>query len=204
MQITTGIRSILTYPAVYDLFQTLMGADRIRRELVAEHIRPVEGMRLLDIGCGTARILNYLPPTLTYHGFDLSQEYIDEAVARYPGRGTFRCAMVEEATLQGEPSFDLVLAVGVLHHLDDEALLQLLGLAKTAMKEGGRLVTIDPCFDQAQNPIARFLVSKDRGQNVRSAGQYRDLAFKLFGQVAGEVKHRTWIPYTHWIMECTQ
>lgn len=203
MQITTGIRSILGHPAVYDLFQTLMGADRIRRELVSEHIRPVEGMRLLDIGCGTARILDYLPP-LTYHGFDLSQEYIDEALARYPGRGTFRCAMVEEATLQGEPSYDLVLAVGVLHHLDDESALQLMRLAKAALKEGGRLVTIDPCFDHAQNPIARFLVSRDRGQNVRSGGQYRELAFNAFSQVAGVVKHRAWIPYTHWIMECTK
>lgn len=203
MQVTTGLRSILGHPSVYDLFQTMMGSDRIRRELVTEHIRPVEGMRLLDIGCGTARILDYLPP-LTYHGFDLSQEYIDEASVRYLGRGTFRCSMVEEAMLQGEPSFDLVLAIGVLHHLDDEAVLKLLNLAKSALKEGGRLVTIDPCFDKDQNPIARFLVSKDRGQNVRYGGQYRELAFNVFDQVAGEVKHRSWIPYTHWIMEGTR
>jgi cyclopropane fatty-acyl-phospholipid synthase-like methyltransferase len=201
MQMTTGIRSILARPAIYDFFQNLMGADRVRRELVMQHIRPVEGMRLLDIGCGTARILDYLP-TLTYHGFDLSQEYIDEALARYPERGTFRCAMVEEATLQNEPSYDLVLAVGVLHHLDDEAVLKLFGLAKSALKDGGRLVTIDPCFDKDQNSIARFLVSKDRGQNVHSAQQYRELGCNVFEQVTGEVKHRSWIPYTHWVMEC--
>lgn len=203
MQITTGIRSILGRPVVYDLFQTLMGADRIRRELVADHIRSTDGMRLLDIGCGTARILDYLP-NVTYHGFDLSQEYINEAVARYSERGTFRCAMVEEATLQDEPPFDVVLAVGVLHHLDDESALQLFNLAKTVLKQGGRLVTIDPCFDHKQNFISRFLVSRDRGQNVRSGGQYRELASNAFDHVTGVVKHRTWVPYTHWIMECTK
>lgn len=201
MQVTTGIRSILSHPVVYDLFQTLMGADRIRHELVSEHIRPLEGMRLLDIGCGTARILDYLP-ALSYHGFDLSQEYIDEAEARYGDRGVFRCALVEEATLQGEPPFDLVLAVGVLHHLDDESALKLMRLAKTALRKGGRLVTIDPCFDHAQNPVARFFVSQDRGQNVRSGEQYRELACNAFSQVEGGVKHRAWVPYTHWIMEC--
>lgn len=203
MQITAGIRSILGRPVVYDLFQAMMGADRARRELVMQYIRPVVGMRLLDIGCGTARILDYLPP-LTYHGFDLSQEYIDEAMMRYSERGVFRCAMVEGATLQDEPSYDLVLAIGVLHHLDDEAAVQLLGLAKSALKDSGRLVTIDPCLDNNQNPIARFFVSKDRGQNVRSAAQYRELGGNVFEQVTGEVKHRTWIPYTHWIMECAK
>jgi 2-polyprenyl-3-methyl-5-hydroxy-6-metoxy-1,4-benzoquinol methylase len=103
---------------------------------------------------------------MNYHELDQSQEYIDEAIARYPQRGTFRYAMAEEATLQGEPSYDLVLAAGVLHHLDDKEVLKLLGMAKSALKYGGRLVTIDPCFDKEKNPIARLLVSKDRGHNV--------------------------------------
>jgi len=203
MQVTTGVRAILNHAAVYDIFQNLMGADRIRRELVLDHIRPTHGMRLLDIGCGTARILDYLP-SLSYYGFDLSREYIDGAVARYAKRGVFRCALVEEATLQGEPPFDLVLAVGVLHHLDDKSTHQLMDLAKFALKDGGRLVTIDPCYDNEQNPIARFLVSQDRGQNVRSGGHYRELALKAFSQVKGVVRHRALMPYTHWIMECTK
>lgn len=144
-QITSGLRTILSHPAVYDLFQNLMGADRIRRELVSEHIRPTEGMRLLDIGCGTARILDYLP-VLDYYGFDLSRDYIDEAESRYADRGVFRCALVEEATLHGEPPFDLVLAVGVLHHLDDQSALQLMLLAKSALKEGGAVGNDRPVF----------------------------------------------------------
>jgi len=203
MQITTGFRSILSHPIIYDTFQNLMGASRGRRELVADFIHPTEGMRILDIGCGTARILDYLPD-LTYHGFDASQKYIDEAISRYAKRGTFKCAMVEEALLQGELPFDLVLAVGVLHHLDDESAVKLLRLANSALREGGRLVTVDPCFDLQQNPIARFLVSRDRGQNVRHDAQYRELAFKVFNKVDSFVRHRSWIPYTHCIMECTK
>lgn len=202
-QITSGLRAILSSPAIYDAFQNIMGADRIRRELVANYIRPAVGMRILDIGCGTARILDYLPD-VDYHGFDLSQRYIDEAQRRCGDRGHFRCALVEQATLDDMPPFDIVLAVGVLHHLDDNSALSLLNLAKCALRPGGRLVTIDPCYDLAQNPVARFLVSRDRGQNVRSGGAYRELAYNVFAHVQGEVRHRAWIPYTHWVMECTK
>ena len=182
------------HPVGYDLFQTMMGA---------EHIRPTAGIRLLDIGCGTARTLDYLP-SLVYHGFDLSRDYINEAKARYADRGVFSCALVEEATLKEDPPFDLVLAVGVLHHLDDESALQLMRLAKTALKEGGRVVTIGPCFQHAQKSIARFLVSQNRGQNARSGEKYRELASNTFDQFEGVVKHRAWIPCAHWIMGCTK
>jgi SAM-dependent methyltransferase len=203
MQITTSFRSILNYPVIYDLFQNLMGASRVRRELVSDFIHPTEGMRILDIGCGTARILDFLPK-VNYFGFDASQQYIDDAISRYGERGTFKCDTVEEALLRGEQSFDLVLAVGVLHHLDDESAVKLLRLGNSALTQGGRVVTVDPCFDLHQNPIAHFLISRDRGQNVRHHAQYSELAFKAFKKVDSFVRHRAWIPYTHCIMECTK
>lgn len=203
-QITSGIRAMLSNPVIYDGFQNFMGADRRRKEFANDHIRPIQGMRLLDIGCGTARILDYLPKSIVYYGFDLSQEYINEALDRYSDRGNFRCALVEEESLEGEAPFDLVLAIGVLHHLDDERAKKLMQIAKSALKAGGRLLTIDPCFDEGEGCIARFLVGLDRGQNVRTGKQYRGLALNIFDDVYGSVKYRKWIPYTHWIMECTK
>lgn len=202
VQITSGIRSVLNKPIVYDALQALLGANRGRHDLVSHHIRPTSGMRLLDIGCGTARILDHLPNSIVYYGFDSSQDYINEAKNRYGKRGIFSCSMVEKSTLSDVSSFDLVLAVGVLHHLDDAAALNLFNLAKSALRDAGRLVTIDPCFDKNQNPIARFLVSRDRGQNIRSGDQYHQLAGSAFDTIEGLVKHRAWIPYTHWVMEC--
>lgn len=202
-QVTTGLRSILSSPAIYDALQSLMGSKEGTREFIREWVRPEAGLRFLDIGCGTARILDYLPD-VEYFGFDLSQRYIDHAKLRYGDRGHFHCARVEEATLRDLPRFDIVFASGVIHHLDDGDALGLFRLADASLKEGGRLVSIDPCFDPGQNPIARFLISKDRGQNVRTADQYRQLAQSVFTNISGAIRHQAWIPYTHWIMECTK
>lgn len=203
-QITDGIRSILSSPFVYDTFQDLMGARKGRAELSKLFIRPFSNMKILDIGCGTARILDFLPHTVEYHGFDLSQEYINQAISNYAKRGVFKCKLVEESTFQSSQDFDLVLAVGVLHHLDDKSSLRLFQLANSVLKVGGRLVTLDPCFEDSQNPIARFLVSRDRGQNIRTGDQYSKLSSQVFKKIDGSVKHRKWIPYTHWVMECTK
>jgi hypothetical protein len=56
-----------------------------------------------------------------------------------------------------------------------------------------------------QSRAARFLISKDRGQNVRSGEGYRDLALSRFDRV--ELIRRDDmlnIPYTHAILECTK
>jgi 2-polyprenyl-3-methyl-5-hydroxy-6-metoxy-1,4-benzoquinol methylase len=202
-QITTGIRSVLSSPKVYDTFQDLMGAKKVRRELVSKHIRPERGFRVLDIGCGTARILDYLPE-VDYHGFDLSQSYINEAVKRYGSRGKFNCALLEQAAVNDLGQFDVVIATGLLHHLNDEQSLKLMQLAWSALKPGGRLVTNDPCFTEKQNIISHYLVSRDRGQNVRKLSEYPLLAKSIFASTTADVRHWAFIPYTRCTMECTK
>jgi SAM-dependent methyltransferase len=201
-QITTGIRSLLNSPSLYDFVQDILGARRGRLEFVNGHVRPSPGDRILDLGCGTARILDYLPKG-AYQGFDESQIYIDAAQRHYGNRGTFTCALVGQTIIDQLQPFDLVLAMGLIHHLDEEQAHSLMKLAKSALRKGGRLVTIDPCFTTGQGAVARFLVGRDRGQNIRTAEQYRLIAEDSFKNVELTVKHRNWLPYTHCIMECT-
>jgi 2-polyprenyl-3-methyl-5-hydroxy-6-metoxy-1,4-benzoquinol methylase len=201
-QVTTGIRAVLSYPWVYNALQRVMGAKKGRIRNVREHVRPFPGMRILDLGCGTAEILNALPDYVCYVGYDMSSQYIAAAREKFGGRGTFHCRLLEEAEVTTLEPFDLVLGTGVLHHLDDDTARRFMVLAAAALKPGGRIYTVDPCFAPGQNPIARFLISRDRGQHVRDAQAYRALAPSLAANVKGTLVHRAWIPYTHWHMEC--
>ncbi|RKZ72106.1 MAG: hypothetical protein DRQ57_17815, partial [Gammaproteobacteria bacterium] len=49
-----------------------------------------------------------------------------------------------------------------MHHLDDAETLQLFKIAHAALKNGGRLITMDGVFMEKQSPIARWIISKDR------------------------------------------
>ncbi|ODU13895.1 MAG: hypothetical protein ABS91_00730 [Thiobacillus sp. SCN 64-35] len=200
-QVTSGLYAVLSSPYVYTSFQYLMGARSGWRRFVGEYVRPFPGAVLLDIGCGPADILDYLPD-VDYWGFDISQAYIDRATRKFGNRGHFVCKLLTEADLDRLPKFDVVTASGVLHHMDDGVARQFLSLARRALKPGGRLVTVDPCLVEGQNPIARFLIERDRGQNVRTEAGYASLARSEFPDVRLEIRHKTWIPYTHGYMEC--
>lgn len=201
-QITTGLRSVLSSPAVYETFQNVMGARRSRAMLARDYIRAHDGMHILDIGCGTGEILNFLPENIVYHGYDISDIYIAHAKRFFGKRGTFNCKLLDAGEIARLPKFDLVMGIGVLHHLDDNEAADFMKLAKLALKPEGRLLTRDPCYAEGQNPLARFLVSQDRGQHVRREEQYKALASLQFGDINGRVTHQSWIPYTHWTMEC--
>jgi SAM-dependent methyltransferase len=198
------MRSVLSIPLMYDLFQDLLGGQRSRQHFVKEHVRAQSGDCLLDIGCGTAQLLNYLPD-VKYFGFDTNKKYIEAARARYGHRGVFLHDTVTQHTLEGIPACDIVVATGVLHHLDDEAGRHLFFLAHTVLKHGGRLVTFDPCLKDGQSPIARFLALKDRGDHMRKPNAYRDLAGVLFADVRSFTYDRLLhVPYTMCALELTK
>ena len=81
-------------------------------------------------------------------------------------------------TLVERDYFDIVLALGVLHHLDDNEALTLFQIAHDAMKPGGRLVTIDGVWTDDQSHIVKYLLSRDRGRFVRSEAGYQGIGGK--------------------------
>lgn len=174
-QKTTGLLSIFTQPKAYDLFQGFVGAARLRELYAETFLRPFPEAKILDIGCGTSEILSFLPNTIKYIGYDLSAEYISAAIKRYGKRGDWHCAPVSQMDVKDYGTFDIVMANGVFHHLGNKDALRLSEIAAKALKPTGRFCSFDGCYIDGQSPIARYLISKDRGLNVRDQDGYLSL-----------------------------
>ena len=195
------IRSLLQMPTLYSWFQRAVGSDHGRRVYVRDHVRPCAGDAILDVGCGPADVLEYLP-AVCYHGIDLSERYIDAARRKYGDRATFRVVDVAELAAESPRAFDIVLANGLLHHLPDDAVTHLFRVAAILLKPEGRFVSIDGCFTSEQSYLARYFLSRDRGLHVRQPEEYLNLARQVFPNVRGNIRHDLLrIPYTHLVME---
>lgn len=203
MQTESGLQRWLKVPFLYDLFQDSIGGNALRRRVIKKHVRAKAGDKVIDIGCGPAQILPWLPG-VEYLGFDVSQAYIASAKKKYAGRGTF--ILGDTKTVWDDQRFrdaDIVTALGILHHLDDEEAAHCFRFARHALKKGGRFLSHDPCWVPNQGFLSRYLMSKDRGQNVRTEQAYRDLAESVFQNVASWVDMKPMrIPYVMVVLEC--
>lgn len=139
--------------------------DYCRKDQLAAHrrareLRLLQTMRyaefdptgdLLEIGCGAGFAADYLRGRYrSFHGVDHSSKLVKLADAVNGGPGiTFETA--DATTLSSDRLYDVILMIGVLHHLPEPAatLRHLAGLLKT----DGRIVVNEP---QNGNPLIQL------------------------------------------------
>ena len=206
-EIRSGLRHVLAKPTVHDLFQHLVGAYAWRRKFISHFVNPVirEGDKVIDIGCGTGELLRYLPSSISYYGFDRNPDYIESARKHFSGRdATFECKSVGHDIGSEYPKFDIALAIGLMHHLDDSDAAMMLRSARDILSESGYLFLLDPTFTPGQSSLSRFVVGKDRGQNVRTPEEYIRLCAEVFPETQCNVDMKPlWIPYAGVVIRCS-
>lgn len=98
--------------------------------------------------------------------------------------------------------YDLVNCSDLLHHIEDYEAEKIFSDVNKALKEGARIVSAAPCFVESQGVLSKFLISRDRGQNIRFINDLKSLADNSFSKVV--VTHRNdflWVPYNHVVSE---
>ena len=194
---------ILSYRKTYSALMRFLASPRSGVVLVHEYIKPQNGQSFLDVGCGPAGILDLLPE-VSYVGIDQNENYINYATNKYGAKGTFICAGVDQLNDFGLKTFDRIIILGVMHHLDDAQLAKLMMSLKDRLNQGGTLITFDVAYEDKQNLIAKLLAKNDRGRFVRTKEQYLkfiELAFKV---EQADLRHDLLrVPYTHLLTRST-
>jgi 2-polyprenyl-3-methyl-5-hydroxy-6-metoxy-1,4-benzoquinol methylase len=186
------------------MFQRFIGDTKLTQRFIDLYVRPQMGCRLLDLGCGPGDLIDDLPQ-LEYVGVDVSAKYIETARRQFGRRAQFHCQTIMDCVASQLGSFDIVVAKGVLHHLDDDEAAKLFQLARAVLRPKGRLVTIDGCYVQGQSRLTQALLSRDRGNFVRWRHEYEHLARKVFPNLSSEIRwDLTRIPWTHLVLQCHQ
>jgi len=184
MEHNAGLRRILGKALFYRLFQTLVGADFAARWLTKNLWKVEEGMTVVDVGCGPARLRNLLPKNINYFGFDPNESYIQ--TARQTATGEFFVGVMPDF-LREMPSLsgkvDLVICSGVLHHLTVGQMSETLSGVRSLLKEGGRFSALEPTWLVSQDWLSRWVLSQDRGKNIMLDSEWRAEISRFFEYV---------------------
>ena len=196
------LQRILHHSRAYEASRRLIGATREMERIVDEYVKPEPGMALLDLGCGNGRLVPFVPQ-VDYVGVDNNQSYIDDATGRYSGPNVqFISADLGDLPADAIGPFDVAVSIGVLHHLDDETARRAIELTRERLKPGGRLITMDPCFEPSQRQVARVLMALDRGKFVRHPADYLRLIAPGSSSVESHVLTDVYaFPYTHFVTQ---
>lgn len=180
--IDSGLRSILESPTIFNFFNNyVLGGKKYVKKYCNKYFNNLGSVKMLDIGCGTAEILKALNKEIEYYGFDMQEEYISYAKNTFKDRGKFFIERVsDDINSKWLSYFDIINIHGLIHHLSDDDCDILLSTSYKYLKDGGSVITVDSVFHDNQSLLSKFLVSKDRGRNIRTPKGYLNLASKDF------------------------
>jgi ubiquinone/menaquinone biosynthesis C-methylase UbiE len=144
--------------------------DRVHRGVLARLPADFVPATILDIGCGTGRLLRRMHlrwPSAVLVGVDLAEGMLAEARAQ-TSYASFHQAPAEHLPLEND-SVDLVITTASFHHWSDQA--QGVREAVRVLRRGGLFILADMNLAAHGHPIARSQVRamfKTSGLAIRS------------------------------------
>jgi SAM-dependent methyltransferase len=196
-QTISGIYKLVTYPWFYEAFQNLLGAQKARARFFKEWVQTTDESAILELGCGPNTSLPFIRYR-SYHGVDINPKHIAQHHSKRSDVTHFHVGAAQDIVPLLEQQFDVVLALGFLHHLNDASVASLLDASIQKLSPTGCIYFLEPIYLSKQHPFAKFLKDKDSGQHIRSLGEYEALlardGFGLDVKISHDLLR---VPYDH-------
>jgi SAM-dependent methyltransferase len=166
-------RRVLRHRRVLSVAQFAVTGERMPRRLplLADAIRDGQHTFVVDLGCGSAPLLDYVAPG-RYVGIESSEIALGEARRRHAGPGrTFVLADLRDVPLATWRGADVAVVSSVTHHLDDNAVVTFTRRVRDELAPG-RFLLQDA---EPTGILAPFVRAADDGRHLRPRQDLLDL-----------------------------
>ena len=172
------IERISDHPVLFIAIRGVLENDfKAIRAVIRRELRPGQGLRSLDLGCGPGAFSDVFKGD-DYHGVDMNARYIEYARTRC--RGTFHAGDARKVDLP-DARFDQILVFGLLHHLDDGDARAVLTECRRLLAPGGRALVVEdiPAISKV-NLIGHLIHAAENGEHIRAKDDYKALYRESF------------------------
>ena len=136
-----GVHTLAAEPRTFDALRWILTAGYRGVKDVLHEEGITEAASILDIGCGTGAMAGLFRPE-GYVGVDTNPDYISRARSK---NSRYRFEVVDGRALPfADGSFDAVVILAVIHHLDDIDARSLLQESRRVLAPGGVLWSASP------------------------------------------------------------
>lgn len=193
------IAQVFDNAKLYEIFQSVVDRRETQEIIRNEILKPDQITNVLDFGCGIG-YHSELFKSAHYLGIEPLEACIAVANRRYAS-SRVEFELGDHLSMKALPdnSFDLVIAIGVLHHIDNEIFGEFIQEAFRILTPGARFTSFDPVFHSEQSKISEWVVKQDRGGWVRTEADYMGVIGRTFqGVVETKIySNLLRIPYDH-------
>ena len=184
------VHRILEYDFPYDAFQTCVGSYKFRDRFL-KSIEFLPNSKILELGCGTGITLKTIRNN-DYIGIDLSEKYLIKASRRKESSLLINGDVALSKTYENlnTKKNDVVLALALWHHLDDEQMIRTLENVYKISEEGISIFSLDPFIDEKTGLSAAWIAKNDRGRFLRSAGHLKEISEAVGFKFSYEISRR--------------
>ncbi|WRH63280.1 MAG: class I SAM-dependent methyltransferase [Fuscovulum sp.] len=196
---TKGLHWIVTVPALYTRIQSGLAGPQAKERIAHELFSGLENKRVVEIGCGPGLWSTNLQHAGSYVGVDRNERHIAAANSRFgTPHTTFLCGDLADAgVIAAIGACDAVVAIGILHHLDDAVAKSVLAQSAALLRPNGVFIGLEPVYHDHQNPVARLLKWLDSGKDIRREEGYRSLFPKHLALETQVKTNLMRVPYSH-------
>lgn len=148
-----------------------------RKRIIREFTKNKKFKNILDAGCGTGTLCSLFSPK-EYYGIDIDKNAVIYARNKYP---TYNFTAGNLTKLNIKRKLDLVLVIGVLHHLSSKDIDKFFNSLNSFLIKDARIIVIDATAPFLKfNMLGYLLRQFDKGKFIRNSQEYKKLISKKF------------------------